>query len=88
MYKTNKLNRREGTENTFRAHVTLSNLAPVSRNLFHHTLNGSSQAVILSASSGTSRRLSSASVRVHANAATKPPKLAFSLLIVTNETRY
>lgn len=58
---------------TLRAHETLSNRAPVLQNRQNHTLNGSSQAVIRFASSGTSNRLSSPSVRVQTRAATRPP---------------
>lgn len=58
---------------TFRAHSTLSNLAPVFQKRLNHTRNGSSQAVILLASSGTSNRCNSESVRVQTSAAIRPP---------------
>ena len=58
---------------TFLAQVALSNRAPEVQNLLNQTLNGSSQAVIRLANSGTRSSLSSVSVRVHISAATRPP---------------
>ena len=58
---------------TFLAHSTLSNLAPVSQNLFDQVLNGSEQAVILSANFGTSNDLSSSFVRVQSSDAANAP---------------
>ena len=53
----------------------LSNRAPVFLNRLNQTLKESSQAVILLARDGTSSTLSSSSVRVHVNAAMRPPAL-------------
>ena len=66
---------REGrlTSCTFRAQSTASNLAPVFQTLVAQTLNGSSQALILFASSGTNTSLSSSSVCVQVNVAIKAP---------------
>lgn len=56
-----------------RNYKMLSNRAPVDRKRLNQTLNGSSQAVIRLASSGTSSRLSSESVLVQTSAAMSPP---------------
>ncbi len=58
-----------------RTYATLSNRAPVFMNRLNQTEIGSSQAVILSASSGTRSALSSSSVLVQAKAAISPPAL-------------
>lgn len=58
-----------------KAHRTLSNRAPVFQNRLSQTLIDSSHAVIRLANSGTSRILSSSSVRVHVSAAMRPPAL-------------
>ena len=58
---------------TFSAHSTPENLAPVVLNRLNHTLKGSEHAVILSANCGTSSCFNSSLVRVHNNAATTPP---------------
>lgn len=58
---------------TFLAHSMDENLAPVSLHLLNQTLKASSHAVILFASSGTRSSLSSSSVLVQSNAATRPP---------------
>lgn len=56
-------------------YVVLSNRAPVLKNRSMYTEKGSSHAVILSASLGSSKTSSSSSVLVQARAATRPPAL-------------
>ena len=58
---------------TFLAQETVSNLAPVFLKRENQTRKGSSQAVILSARRGTSKRRNSASVLVQTRAAINPP---------------
>ena len=58
---------------TFRAQSTASNLAPVFQTLVAQMLIGSSQALILLASSGTNTSLSSSSVWVQVIAAIRAP---------------